>query len=101
MEVRLVSEHPGPSDRYQPDLRLALADSRPALEALLPRVEDNAAKRSGVETVVRPGVVFQSRLRLERTVARLSSAGLRVLLSPTDGGISYGQAAVGAAASQR
>jgi hypothetical protein len=45
--------------------------------------------------------VFQSRLRLERTVARLSSAGLRVLLSPTDGGISYGQAAVGAAASQR
>jgi hypothetical protein len=45
--------------------------------------------------------VFQSRLRLERTVARLSSAGLRVLLSPTDGGISYGQAAVRAAASQR
>jgi hydrogenase maturation protein HypF len=62
------------------------------------------AERAGVETVVVSGGVFQNRLLLERTVARLSAAGLRVLvperLSANDGGISYGQAAVGAAAMQ-
>jgi hydrogenase maturation protein HypF len=62
------------------------------------------AQRAGVETVVVSGGVFQNRLLLERAVARLSAAGLRVLvperLSPNDGGISYGQAAVGAAAMQ-
>jgi hydrogenase maturation protein HypF len=62
------------------------------------------AERAGVETVVVSGGVFQNRLLLERTVTRLSAAGLRVLvperLSPNDGGISYGQAAVGAAAMQ-
>jgi hydrogenase maturation protein HypF len=59
------------------------------------------AERAGVETVVVSGGVFQNRLLLERTVARLSAGGLRVLfperLSPNDGGISYGQAAIGAA----
>jgi hypothetical protein len=44
MGVRLVSEHPHPSHRCQPDLRLAVADSRHALAALFPRVEDNAAQ---------------------------------------------------------
>ena len=47
------------------------------------------------------GGVFQNRLLVERTVARLREAGLRVLLPtrlpPNDGGISYGQAAVAAA----
>ena len=47
------------------------------------------------------GGVFQNRVLLERTAARLERAGLRVLvpalLPPGDGGIAYGQAAVAAA----
>jgi Hydrogenase maturation factor len=47
------------------------------------------------------GGVFQNRLLLERTLALLANAGLRVLvpelLPPNDGGIAYGQAAVAAA----
>ena len=63
--------------------------------------------RLGLETVVLSGGVFQNRLLLEETVARLvlaartSGRDLRVLiperLPPNDGGISYGQAAVAAA----
>ena len=48
--------------------------------------------------------MFQNRVLLERTTARLEDAGLRVLapwpLPPNDGGISYGQAAVAAALSR-
>jgi hydrogenase maturation protein HypF len=55
----------------------------------------------GLDTVVLSGGVFQNRLLLERTAARLAAAGLRVLvperLPPNDGGISFGQAAVAAA----
>ena len=44
------------------------------------------------------GGAFQNRRLLERTVSRLSAAGLRVLvparLPPNDGGIAFGQAAV-------
>jgi len=62
------------------------------------------AEQASVETVVLSGGVFQNRLLLERATERLSAADLRVLapalLSPNDGGISYGQAAVGAAAMQ-
>jgi hydrogenase maturation protein HypF len=47
------------------------------------------------------GGVFQNALLLERTVARLQSAGLTVLshshVPPNDGGIAFGQAAVAAA----
>jgi hydrogenase maturation protein HypF len=59
-----------------------------------------AAER-GLELAVLSGGVFQNRLLLELTAARLDAAGLRVLipqrLPPNDGGISYGQAAVVAA----
>jgi len=48
------------------------------------------------------GGVFQNRLLLERTASLLRDASLRVLiprrLPPNDGGISYGQAAIAAAA---
>ncbi len=59
------------------------------------------AERRGTSTVVLSGGVFQNRLLVERTLARLQEHGLRVLLPtrlpPNDGGISYGQAAVAAA----
>jgi hydrogenase maturation protein HypF len=61
----------------------------------------SACERQGITTVVLSGGVFQNRLLVERTSERLESMGLRVLvprlLSPNDGGISYGQAAVAAA----
>jgi hydrogenase maturation protein HypF len=61
------------------------------------------AERHGLDAVVLSGGVFQNRLLLERTAARLKEAGLRVLrpvrLPANDGGIAYGQAAVAAASS--
>ena len=55
-------------------------------------------ERSGVELAVLSGGVFQNRLLLERTLARLEERGLRTLvperLPPNDGGIAYGQVAV-------
>jgi hydrogenase maturation protein HypF len=60
-----------------------------------------AADAAAVETVVLSGGVFQNRLLLQDTAARLDAAGLRVLLPerlpPNDGGIAFGQAAVAAA----
>ncbi|ADB50972.1 (NiFe) hydrogenase maturation protein HypF [Conexibacter woesei DSM 14684] len=59
------------------------------------------ASDAGTDLVVLSGGVFQNRLLLEETAARLQAAGLHVLvplqLPPNDGGISYGQAAVAAA----
>jgi hydrogenase maturation protein HypF len=59
------------------------------------------AERRGMEVAVLSGGVFQNRLLLERTSARLGEEGLRVLtprlLPPNDGGISFGQAAIAAA----
>jgi hydrogenase maturation protein HypF len=59
------------------------------------------AERRRTPTVVLSGGVFQNRLLVERTAARLRANSLRVLLPtrlpPNDGGISYGQAAVAAA----
>jgi hydrogenase maturation protein HypF len=59
------------------------------------------AERLGTDAVVLSGGVFQNRLLLERTAARLRDSGLRVLvpveLPPNDGGIAYGQVAVAAA----
>ncbi len=59
------------------------------------------ARRRGLETVVLSGGVFQNRLLLERTAARLRERGLEALvplrLPPNDGGIAFGQAAVAAA----
>ncbi len=55
----------------------------------------------GLDTAVLSGGVFQNRLLLQRTVAGLEHAGLRVLypqrLPPNDGGLSFGQAAIAAA----
>ncbi len=63
------------------------------------------SSRTGIETVVLSGGVFQNRVLLERTAARLLQRGLRVLvperLPPNDGGIAYGQAAVTAARASR
>ncbi|UCG84846.1 MAG: carbamoyltransferase HypF, partial [Gemmatimonadota bacterium] len=58
-------------------------------------------ERVGINTVALGGGVFQNRRLLSRTRALLQSHGFRVLvpcrLSPNDGAISYGQAAVAAA----
>jgi hydrogenase maturation protein HypF len=63
------------------------------------------AADEGLSLVVLAGGVFQNRLLLEGTAARLHAAGLRVLvperLPPNDGAISYGQAAIAAALSAR
>jgi hydrogenase maturation protein HypF len=60
-----------------------------------------AAERAGLDRVVLSGGVFQNRLLLTETAARLDALGLRVLvparLPPNDGGVAYGQAAVAAA----
>ncbi len=62
---------------------------------------ERIAEARGLNTVVLSGGVFQNRVLLELTIAKLRQAGLRVLvperLPPGDGGISYGQAAVAAA----
>ena len=61
-----------------------------------------AAAEAGLDLAVLSGGVFQNRLLLVAVADRLEDAGLRVLvperLPPNDGGISYGQAAVAAAA---
>ncbi len=63
------------------------------------------AARAGLHTVVLSGGCFQNQRLLESLVARLEARGLRVLvprrLSPNDGAISYGQAAVAAALLQQ
>jgi hydrogenase maturation protein HypF len=57
-----------------------------------------------VSAIALSGGSFQNRVLLERVAADLRRAGLRVLiperLPPNDGGISYGQAAVAAAAAR-
>lgn len=59
-----------------------------------------ARDRSGVETVVLSGGVFQNLLLLESLARELARLEFRVLvprrLPPNDGGLSYGQAAVAA-----
>jgi hydrogenase maturation protein HypF len=60
-----------------------------------------AAHERAIGTAVLSGGAFQNRRLLERTVAGLRAAGLRVLvparLPANDGGVAYGQAAVAAA----
>ncbi|MGD8495553.1 MAG: carbamoyltransferase HypF [Gemmatimonadales bacterium] len=59
------------------------------------------ARRRGLSMAVLSGGVFQNVLLLERVAARLAALGVEPLvpcrLPPNDGGISYGQAAAGAA----
>jgi hydrogenase maturation protein HypF len=68
----------------------------------LARATAQACASVGEGTVVLSGGVFANRRLLTQTRALLEEAGLRVLvperLPPGDGGISYGQAAVAAAA---
>ncbi len=73
-----------------------------ALAGATARALVQAAQERGLGTAVLSGGVFQNALLLSRTSELLAAAGLRVLvperLPPNDGGISYGQAAVAAAA---
>jgi len=65
------------------------------------RITVLAAAAEGIRTVVLSGGVFQNARLLDTITSGLSGQGLEVLvpqrLSPNDGAISYGQAAVGAA----
>jgi hydrogenase maturation protein HypF len=120
--LELVERGAGPEAALLIDPREAIRAVRADLEAGAPVGEVSArfhnglaaatasaclaaAEAAGVGDAVLSGGVFQNRLLLERTAERLRAAGLRVLLPerlpPNDGGISYGQAAVAAAASDR
>ncbi len=65
----------------------------------------HAAAESGTEVAALSGGVFANRHLLEETASGLTRAGLRVLIPRAlpvgDGGISYGQVAVAAAAARR
>ncbi len=65
------------------------------------RLVSHVADSYGITTVALGGGVFQNARLLESLEARLGAAGFDVLipqaLSPNDGAISYGQAAVAAA----
>ncbi len=64
------------------------------------RVAGRLREETGIETVALSGGVFQNRLLLELLVPRLEAAGFEILLHrqvpPNDGGVSLGQAVVGA-----
>ena len=68
-------------------------------------VADRACELTGIEAVALGGGCFQNARLLASVRDRLIERGLRPLLpcqlSPNDGGISYGQAAVAAATMQR
>ncbi len=75
-----------------------------AVAAATVEVARQVAEGTAIDQVALGGGVFQNARLLERTVSGLSEAGLRVLvpraLSPNDGAISFGQAAVAAAVLQ-
>ena len=68
-------------------------------------VADRVSEATGIRTVALGGGVFQNARLLVSVTRRLESNGFTVLiprqLSPNDGAISYGQAAVAAALIQR
>jgi hydrogenase maturation protein HypF len=68
----------------------------------LARATADACARTGIETVVLSGGVFQNRVLLELTIEELERNSLLpllpLLLPPNDGAISYGQAAITAVA---
>jgi hydrogenase maturation protein HypF len=70
------------------------------LAAILAEAAGEIARREEVETAVLSGGVFQNHLLLEEVARRLGEAGLAVWVNrqvpANDGGISLGQAAVGA-----
>ncbi|HXG44810.1 MAG TPA: carbamoyltransferase HypF [Gemmatimonadales bacterium] len=77
------------------------ADFHASVAWLTQRLVRRAAEATGVSTVALGGGVFQNARLLTSVVDRLTADGFRVLvprsLSPNDGAISYGQAAVGSA----
>lgn len=108
----------GPGGLWILDARIAIAEVAADVGAGLPvgevsarfhnglaeataRAVQEVARERGIGTAVLSGGVFQNRRLLEGTEARLTSAGLRVLvperLPPGDGGLAYGQAAIAAA----
>ena len=89
------------SGRSVPALAAAFHD---AVASATVKVAGRIAEGRGIHRVALGGGVFQNARLLHRTVSGLSEAGLDVLsprtLSPNDGAISYGQAAVAAALGQ-
>jgi hydrogenase maturation protein HypF len=77
------------------------ADFHDSVAAAAVRATGWAAARTGLGTVALGGGVFQNARLLHTMKESLEAAGLEVLLpvrlSPNDGAISYGQAAVAAA----
>jgi hydrogenase maturation protein HypF len=80
------------------DLAAELHDSVAAFTVFL---VDRAVEETGIHTIVLSGGVWQNARLSESVRCRLVDRGLRVLLPlrlpPNDGGVSYGQAAIGAA----
>ena len=89
------------SGRSVPALAAAFHD---AVASATVEVARRIAEGRGIHRVALGGGVFQNARLLHRTVSGLSESGLDVLsprtLSPNDGAISYGQAAVAAALGQ-
>jgi len=86
------------SGAERPELAAGFHD---AIAGATVEVAVRVAEESGIRQVALGGGVFQNARLLHRTALGLSEAGLDVLLprvlSPNDGGISFGQAAVAAA----
>jgi hydrogenase maturation protein HypF len=124
MELEAACD-PAETGAYPFDVVAGVLDARPAIlaarrdvtrgvdvgivasrfhHALADATADDLARLAGdrgLDAVVLAGGAFQNRRLLERASERLSAAGLRVLvpvlLSPNDGGVSFGQTAVAAA----
>jgi hydrogenase maturation protein HypF len=77
------------------------ADFHASVAWITERIVRRLAEQTGRSTVALGGGVFQNARLLSSVRGRLTAAGLRVLiprrLSPNDGAVSYGQAAVAAA----
>jgi len=77
------------------------ADFHASVAGMTGQVVRRVADATGLRVVALGGGVFQNRRLLASVRSRLEGAGLRVLvprlLSPNDGAVSYGQAAVAAA----
>lgn len=83
------------------DLGALAAGFHESIAATTVRLATRACEDAGLDTIALGGGVFQNARLLSSTRRRLEAAGLHVLvptqLSPNDGAISYGQAAVAAA----
>jgi hydrogenase maturation protein HypF len=72
-----------------------------SVATMLATVCNKVREQTGIGIVALSGGVFQNRLLLEQTIAPLKGLGFQVYINrrvpPNDGGISLGQAAIGAA----